>query len=148
MPRENLLDRFAAVSPEGVYASPIPGTSRRFFTMLGTLIAGRVSVSLAAVTAAKVGLTIAVRYGSGRRQFGPAGRPEVAVLDYPSHQRRLMPRLAACFALDFAGKALNAVLAPSQWDRISSRLASIQNPTVAVKPSRYSLKVRVKLPSK
>ena len=47
-----------------------------------------------------------------------------------------------------AGKALNAVLAPSQWARISSRLAAIQNPTVATAPSRYSLKVKVKLPAK
>lgn len=106
VPRENLLDRFAAVSPDGVYSSPIPGTARRFFTMLGTLVAGRVSVSLAAVTAAKAGLTIAVRYGSRRRQFGPPGGAEVAILDYPSHQRRLLPRLAAAYALDFAGKSL------------------------------------------
>ena len=49
---------------------------------------------------------------------------------------------------DAAGKALNAVLAPSQWNRLSSRLAAIQNPTVASQPSRFSLKVKVKLPPK
>ncbi len=49
---------------------------------------------------------------------------------------------------DAAGKALNAVLAPSDWKRISSRLAAIQNPTVASQPSRFSLKVQVKLPKK
>ena len=47
-----------------------------------------------------------------------------------------------------AGKALNAVLAPRDWKRISSRLAAIQNPTVASQPSRFSLKVQVKLPPK
>ncbi len=106
VPRENLLDRFASVSAEGVYSSPISSSSRRFFTMLGTLVGGRISVAAAALSAAKSGLAIAVRYGSRRRQFGPPGRPEVVLLDYPSHQRRLMPRLAACYALDFAHKDL------------------------------------------
>lgn len=106
VPRESLLDRFASVSAEGVYSSPISSPSRRFFTMLGTLVGGRISVAAAALSAAKSGLTIAVRYGSRRRQFGPPGQPEVVLLDYPSHQRRLLPRLAACYALDFAHKDL------------------------------------------
>jgi acyl-CoA oxidase len=104
IPRDNLLDRFGQVSPEGVYASSIPSASRRFFTMLGTLIGGRLSVGLAAVSASKTALTIAVRYADRRRQFGPAGGGEVPVLDYLSLQRRLLPRLAATYALDLAFK--------------------------------------------
>lgn len=46
-------------------------------------------------------LTIAVRYGAARRQFGPPGAPEVAVLDYRSQQERLMPLLAAAYAMHF-----------------------------------------------
>lgn len=106
VPREDLLNRFADVSPEGVYSSPIASPSKRFFTMLGTLVAGRISVAAAALSAAKSGLAIAVRYGERRRQFGPTGQPETKLLDYPSHQRRLLPRLAACYALDFAHKEL------------------------------------------
>ena len=106
VPREDLLDRFASVSPEGIYSSPIASPSKRFFTMLGTLVAGRISVAAAALSAAKSGLAIAIRYGERRRQFGPTGEPETKLLDYPSHQRRLLPRLAACYALDFAHKEL------------------------------------------
>ena len=106
VPRENLLNRFADVSPEGVYSSPIASPAKRFFTMLGTLVAGRISVAAAALSAAKSGLAIAIRYGDRRRQFGPTGQPETRLLDYPSHQRRLLPRLAACYALDFAHKEL------------------------------------------
>jgi acyl-CoA oxidase len=102
IPRENLLTRFAQVAPDGTYASPIPSSSRRFFTMLGTLVGGRIGVASGGLSAAKSALTIAVRYGAGRRQFGPKDQPEVPVLDYLSHQRRLLPHLATCYALNFA----------------------------------------------
>jgi acyl-CoA oxidase len=102
VPREALLNRYADVNAEGVYSSPIDNANKRFFTMLGTLVQGRVSVSGASVTASKTALTIAVRYGLRRRQFGPPGGEEVPILDYRTHQRRLMPLLAKTYALHFA----------------------------------------------
>jgi acyl-CoA oxidase len=106
VPRENLLNRYADVTESGGYVSAIPSVSKRFFTMIGALVAGRVSVALGALSASKVGLTIAVRYAARRRQFGPAGGPEISVLDYLTHQRRLLPALATTYALDFALKYL------------------------------------------
>ncbi|MDC0710531.1 acyl-CoA dehydrogenase [Stigmatella sp. ncwal1] len=106
VPRENLLNRFSQVSPEGEYTSSIPSASKRFFTMLGTLVAGRVSVATAGLSAAKSGLAIAIGYAEERRQFGPAGASEVRLLDYPSHQLRLLRPLATTYALDFALKYL------------------------------------------
>lgn len=106
--REALLDRFATVSPEGAYESAIPSPSRRFFTMLGTLVGGRVSIAAASVSVAKVGLAIAIRYASIRGQFGPPGGPATRILDYPTHQRRLLPALATTYALHFASRALQA----------------------------------------
>ncbi len=106
IPRENLLNRFAEVSEDGIYTSPIAGENRRFFTMLGTLVAGRISVAAGTLSAAKAALTIAVNYAYSRRQFGPAGEAETRLIDYPSHQRRLMPLLANAYALDFALKYL------------------------------------------
>ena len=44
VPRENLLDRYAQITAEGEYQSPIENENRRFFTMLGALIQGRISV--------------------------------------------------------------------------------------------------------
>ena len=102
VPRENLLNRFADVSSDGEYSSSIPSPSRRFFTMLSALVAGRVSIALAALSASKSGLAIAIRYGEQRRQFGPEGGQEFRLLDYRSHQRRLMPPLASTYALHFA----------------------------------------------
>ncbi|QDG52853.1 acyl-CoA oxidase [Persicimonas caeni] len=102
VPRENLLDRYASVSAEGEYDSPIPSATKRFFTMLGTLVAGRISVGAAALTATKSALAIATRYGARRRQFGPAGEPEKPILNYRTHKRRLMPRIATAYGLHFA----------------------------------------------
>jgi acyl-CoA oxidase len=107
VPRENLLDRYGAVAEDGTYSSPIENETRRFFTMLGTLVQGRVSVSGAAVSAAKTALTIAVRYGSVRRQFkAPDADREVVLLDFRQHQRRLLPLLASTYALHAAQTAL------------------------------------------
>ena len=82
--------------------SQIPSSSWRFFAMLGTLVGGRIAVASAGLSAAKSALTIAVRYGAQRRQFGPKDRAEVPVLDYLSHQRRLLPLVATCYALNFS----------------------------------------------
>lgn len=102
VPYENMLDRFARVTDEGKFDSPISSDNRRFFTMLGTLVGGRIGIPRAGLSAAKSGLTIAVRYADGRRQFGPEGGSEVPILNYRTHQRRLMPLLANAYALHFA----------------------------------------------
>ncbi|MGI9184323.1 MAG: acyl-CoA dehydrogenase [Solirubrobacteraceae bacterium] len=108
VPREALLNRYGDVDPDGVYSSPIENSSRRFFTMLGTLVQGRVCIAAASVSAAKSALTIAVRYGLRRHQFGPSPGHEVPLLDYRTHQRRLLPLLARTYALHFAQAALTA----------------------------------------
>ena len=103
IPRTNLLNRFADVTPEGAYESPIENPNRRFFTMLGTLVQGRVSVGGAGINAAKVALTIATTYATRRRQFEATDPPaEDLLLDYGMHQRRLFPLLAKTYALHFA----------------------------------------------
>ncbi len=103
VPREALLNRFADVTPEGVYESDIDNPNRRFFTMLGTLVQGRVCVGGAGINAAKVALAIAVRYALRRRQFEATSEDEEELLlDYGQHQRRLFPLLAHTYALHFA----------------------------------------------
>src|SRR3954467_14771828 len=109
VPRENLLDKYAQVAEDGTYFSPIENPTRRFFTMIGTLIQGRISVCGASISASKVALTIAVRRALERRQFGPPGEAEEALLmDYRTHQRRLLPALAKTYALSFAQMRLRS----------------------------------------
>jgi acyl-CoA oxidase len=110
VPREALLDRYASVTPDGTYSSPIENPTKRFFTMLGTLIQGRVSVCGASINATKVALDIAVRRALVRRQFGPPDEPEAVLMDYRTHQRRLLPALATTYALHFAQDRLRTTL--------------------------------------
>jgi acyl-CoA oxidase len=102
IPKENMLDRFASINEKGEFESPIPSDNRRFFTMLGTLVGGRIGIPRSALAAAKSGLTIAIRYSDQRRQFGPEGGSEVSILNYRIHQRRLLPLLAKTYAVHFA----------------------------------------------
>ena len=74
VPREQLLNRHGDVASDGTYSSPIASPDARFFTMLGTLVGGRISVARFALSAAKSGQAIAVRYAARRRQFGPRRR--------------------------------------------------------------------------
>lgn len=106
VPRENLLNRYGDVAPDGTYSSPISSPGRRFFTMLGTLVQGRVSLDGASVAAGKIALSIAITYGNQRRQFTAGSDEEEVLLDYQRHQRRLLPLLATTFATNFAHEKL------------------------------------------
>jgi acyl-CoA oxidase len=136
VPREALLNRYADVAEDGTYDSPIASDGRRFFTMLGTLIRGRVSVAGSAGSATKRALAIAVGCAGTRRQFTrPDGPDEVVLLDYRAHQRKLLPALATSYALHFAQEelvgALDALQGGSDADEqrqreLESRVAGIK----------------------
>lgn len=103
IPRENLLDKYGHVDQQGKYTSPIQNPSKRFFTMLGALVVGRICVGMAGNNVAKSALTIATKYALKRRQFaGRDDQPETLILDYPTHQERLFPLIAKSYAYHFA----------------------------------------------
>lgn len=107
VPRVNLLNKYGDVDADGTYTSPIENPNRRFFTMLGTLIRGRITVGGSAGAAARVALDIATRYALQRRQFSaPDDDAEVLIMDYLVHQRRLFPLIARSYALQFAQNEL------------------------------------------
>ncbi|MCR2764899.1 acyl-CoA dehydrogenase family protein [Microbacterium sp. zg.B48] len=102
VPRTNLLNKYGDVAADGTYTSHISSPGRRFFTMLGTLVQGRVSLDGSAAWASAIALDIAVTYANQRRQFDSGtGTDEVVLLDYGKHQRRLLPRLATTYASIF-----------------------------------------------
>ncbi|MGO4598703.1 acyl-CoA dehydrogenase family protein [Terrabacter sp. 2RAF25] len=103
VPRTNLLGRYGDIDDSGTYSSPIDNPGRRFFTMLGTLVRGRISVAGGSGAAARSALAVTTRYAAGRRQFAAPGTDvETTVLDYRTYQRRLLPRIATAYALQVA----------------------------------------------
>ncbi|KAB1504483.1 acyl-CoA oxidase [Corynebacterium sp. 320] len=109
VPRENLLNRFGDVDEQGNYSSPIENPNRRFFTMLGALVRGRVTVGAAAGAAARSALAIGVTYANRRRQFAPDDSlPETRLIEYRQHRLRLIPRVARAYALQLATNHLIA----------------------------------------
>ncbi|GAB3591817.1 acyl-CoA dehydrogenase [Angustibacter peucedani] len=111
VPRTNLLNRYGDVDEHGTYTSPIDNQNRRFFTMLGTLVRGRISVAGGAGAATRTALSIALRYAERRTQFAaPGSDDEVTLLDYRTHQRRLLPALATSYALAYAQNDLVAMM--------------------------------------
>ncbi|KAM0915873.1 hypothetical protein ACQ4PT_010532 [Festuca glaucescens] len=104
VPQENLLDLVADVLPDGQYVSTIDDPDQRFAAFLSPLTLGRVNIAVSSVYISKAGLAIAVRYALSRRAFSitPDG-PEMLLLDYPSHQRRLLPLLAKACMMSSAG---------------------------------------------
>ncbi|WP_331436245.1 acyl-CoA dehydrogenase [Gordonia sp. w5E2] len=117
IPKDNLLNRYADVEDDGTYSSPIENPNRRFFTMLGTLIRGRITVAATAGAASRKALAIATRYGLVRRQFdAPGDEEEIVILDYLGHQRKLLPLIAKSYAIAFAQNELTEELHEVQSD--------------------------------
>ena len=102
VPRENLLNKYGTINDDGTYHSDIKNPSKRFFTMLGTLVGGRICVARAGLGGAKMALAVAIKYALKRRQFNDSIKvQEDLLMDYPSHQLRLTPLVASAYVYHF-----------------------------------------------
>lgn len=79
----------------------------------GSLTAVRANIVQHARLVLARAVTVAVRYTAIRRQFrdrdGDGSGPELAVLDYPTVQIRILPLLATTFALHYTGLAMQRI---------------------------------------
>lgn len=126
-----MLMRYTKVSREGMVSEP-PLQQLAY----GALIYGRMAMIRESCDALKKALTIAIRYSCNRRQFSSsAGALERKIMDYMTHQNRLLPLLATVFALNFAGRAVN-----DNFDRNMSTLNSANPTDPSIKQVIESLK--------
>lgn len=111
VPRQMLLDRYGGVGEDGVYHSDIESRGARFFTMLGTLVRGRICVGGGAASATRRALYIATRYAMQRKQFRrPNVGDEITLLEYQTHQHKMLPNIARAYAYGFAQNELSLQL--------------------------------------
>ena len=57
-----MMNRYADVTPEGVFQSEVKRVPQRFFKVTERLLSGRICIAALAVGATKACLTIAVKY--------------------------------------------------------------------------------------
>lgn len=121
VPRSQMLQKWAKVSREGVYSQP-PKAQLAY----GALLGGRVSLILNCNDQLKRGLTVAIRYCAVRRQFAnKPGAPETQILDYQTHQIRLLEPLCGAFAWTFAGRTMEAQATKLQQDLANGDLTNL-----------------------
>ena len=106
VPHSALLARYSGVDSEsGMYMKP-----KNQALVYGSLTFVRAQIIMHARLILARACTVAVRYLSIRRQFSDrdasGSAPEVAVLNYPTVQIRILPLLATTYALHYTGEAM------------------------------------------
>ncbi|KAI8434627.1 hypothetical protein MSG28_003160 [Choristoneura fumiferana] len=91
---ENLLNRSADVTEEGVYESKFSEPSRILGAALENLSAGRIGIMQESCNSISSAVCIAIRYAATRQQFGTAAQ-EIPLIEYQLHQWRLFGYVAA-----------------------------------------------------
>jgi acyl-CoA oxidase len=118
IPHSAFLSRNVQVDPEtGKYSKPDHAGA-----LYSTMTYVRANLIMHARLALARVATVAIRYTAIRRQFrdrdGRGNGPEMAVLDYPTVQIRVLPLLATAFALHYGGYAM--------WDLYSRTRESVE----------------------
>lgn len=114
-----LMNRNADVTPDGKYVSKVGDKKKRMGASFGILSAGRVGIIGMSILNMEKALVIALRYACLRRQFGPdesdsayqkaplnGNSNEWPIIEYQTHQWRLIPYLAATYLHHFFYKCL------------------------------------------
>lgn len=131
VPRENLLNKYGDISSDGTYESEIKNPNKRFFTMLGTLVGGRICVARAGLGGAKFALAVAVKHALKRRQFNDSIKiQEDLLMDYPLHQLRLTPLVASAYVYHVAlDKMMETYCDDSQPDKrkVETQVAGLKS---------------------
>ncbi|KAF4031407.1 Acyl-CoA oxidase domain-containing protein [Phytophthora infestans] len=121
IPRANMLRRYAQVSREGVFTQ----TQHKAQLAYAALLVNRGKIVTLSVGILEKAVTIAVRYAAVRRQGlqvkSEDPHTETRLLDYQTHQYRLMPVLARAYAYRLQTRHITRLL--QQFDTQGSDIS-------------------------
>ena len=146
LPSSALLQRWTTVTENGRFVQQ-PASGRTTYV---ALVQTRVELLVLCSDVLKQAVTIAVRYacvrkqgwrGGGRKGKGGDNGQEVTLMDYETHQRRLIPIVASALALQSTAKAVQAAVArlvtslssPSPPPSVFASLESVHATTCGLK---------------
>ncbi|CRL08031.1 CLUMA_CG020967, isoform A [Clunio marinus] len=102
IPKDYMLSKTGDVDDAGNFISQFKDPKKRMGKSLGALSGGRVGICEIASTYGVKAITIATRYAAARQQFGPEdSNVEYPVIEYQAQQYRMLPHLAAVYAVQF-----------------------------------------------
>ena len=126
VPRDNLLDKFSQVLPNGEFKTTIKNSDKRFGIQLGSLAGGRITLTHNSICQLINAVSITTRFCAVRTQFGPVGKPEQSLLEYQLIQQRLIPLIANAIIYRISGQSINLFW----FERREILLNDYKNPTV------------------
>ena len=156
VPRSALLCKYGHVEPDGRY---VRDASAKPQLAYGALIMGRASMVQDSASALQLAATIAVRWAVARRQGTPIAAPTAAageadgdgaaaaagtpgpepqLLDYATHQAKLIPLIAAAYAFNSAAARMRLMVDALDKDLASKDASALPD----VHASSSGLKVR------
>eukprot|EP01099_Mayorella_cantabrigiensis_P007951 TRINITY_DN727_c0_g3_i4.p1 TRINITY_DN727_c0_g3~~TRINITY_DN727_c0_g3_i4.p1 ORF type:complete len:620 (-),score=126.37 TRINITY_DN727_c0_g3_i4:437-2266(-) len=108
IPRENLLNRFANVAPNGEYTSQFSSKGQLFAATLSQLMVGRLLYFIGPSAAIHACLKAGLYFAFQRTQFGDSkhNARETQLIQYPTHFVELMKGLAFVYVFESAGNEM------------------------------------------
>lgn len=100
VPRENLLNRYSDVSPDGKFTSSISSKRGRFIKVADRLLSGRLCIASMMVSGTKLALVTTLRYGAARMAVGEKGLSDAPISSFNLFQNAIFPLVARTVILN------------------------------------------------
>lgn len=100
IPRENMMNRYNDVTPEGEFKGIVKSIPQRFFKVTERLLSGRLCIAAMCIGGQKACLMIALKYAQQRLSIGISGKSTEPIMSYQLQQNALMPLMARSLALN------------------------------------------------
>lgn len=82
IPRENMLNRYSDVTPEGKFECPITKNYSRFFQVTERLVSGRLCIASISLGATRACLYTIFKFGAQRLCVGASGKSDTPIGEY------------------------------------------------------------------